>query len=201
MPALYTWPPHSHRLNSAPAATAVHVSGSPAHRAGARRSSSGGAAPFGAPLRGAAGSLPTPSWPCLLLPHASAEPSAMAKRVCERPQLADAAAPGRRTRAGPWRWRVSPRPSWPHSLRPQEKARPSAATATQCEAAGPAHTAVTRTPERAPPRRCGTGRLGRESSFLLARPMAPQSVAPHTTTSPDASSAAADLPLSSAIAP
>ena len=130
--------------------------------------------------------LPTPSWPCLLLPHAYALPSAVTTTVCDLPHdpsttLMPASA---LTSVGAALLSTSPRPSWPVSFLPQVNTRPSAAMAMQCAAALPPHTFAMLTPLSVAIR-VGSRMLGKvSSSSVLPRPTCFQSVMPQKRTSP-----------------
>ena len=139
-------PPQIHMVNSAPHDTAVHALTE--HWTGARRLSSS----LGLVLA----MLPTPSWPCLLLPHAYALPSAVTTTVCDLPQapsttLMPASA---LTSVGADLLSTSPRPSWPVSFLPQVNTRPSVAITMHMDVALPPHTfANADALERGDPRR------------------------------------------------
>mmetsp|Transcript_12085 Transcript_12085/g.54622 ORF Transcript_12085/g.54622 Transcript_12085/m.54622 type:complete len:240 (+) Transcript_12085:734-1453(+) len=168
--------PQIHIVNSAPHATATHALTE--HCTGTRRLSSS----LGLVLA----MLPTPSWPCLLLPHAYALPSAVTTTVCDLPHdpsttLMPASA---LTSVGAALLSTSPRPSWPVSFLPQVNTRPSAAMAMQCAAALPPHTFAMLTPLSVAIR-VGSRMLGKvSSSSVLPRPICFQSVMPQKRTSP-----------------
>ena len=168
--------PQIHMVNSAPHDTAVHALTE--HWTGARRLSSS----LGLVLA----MLPTPSCPCLLLPHAYALPSAVTTTVCDLPQapsttLMPASA---LTSVGADLLSTSPRPSWPVSFLPQVNTRPSVAITMHMDVALPPHTFAMLMPLSVAIR-VGSMMFGYWSSLsVLPRPIIFQSVMPQKRTSP-----------------